>query len=952
VKVYPVARKIFFLFLLFLGGALALVFLFTLYFENQFPAKVKEHFSHNSDQVLQEFTTGVALSRHFPFFALRVRDFAVLDTTGGTEFPVLRVEKADVHLNFAAMFRGKFGIRRTTLSGVTYQQRVDSLGRKINLRFKKQDQAEASSGQAAAFEISDIEVRQAAILIENQYKGSASSIVVSRALLSASFAEDTLSIEGRLHGSTRYITTRKRVLFRGEAFTARLQYAYALASQTGFVSNTVVEINQLPIQVEGTHSKVADQSGTELNLLLKGAQPLREVLHDLVPDTLRPFFAQAEGAGTVDFSYAVSGTSSPTVSPRSRISFSLRNGELRWPRRQAKLGGIALTGELDNGEAHTPATSTLTITRLSASTGTGEITGNLRMHNFLQPNVSGLLTCDSGLRELAGVLDLPNYDTYSGRLKLDVRTEGAKGREARRHSEQPLAWNGSLQMRDGAFRPQNATVLYANLNADAVFGEQAVHVRHLAGKIDGHSFTMQGSAHNLLPYVFGVAQTLQVDGAIRAKLFDLAWVSERKQPRKQGGGFLKNKLLAATSGALAVHVQQVRLTPQDDLTDLRINLRKHKNQVELKEIRFRAPMGGEGRGNGGMTLAAGKVKAPFLNMDLQFRQLDLQNLMQVLASLGTTTQKIAGAGPAASIGPDSPLADFRVRLSVAAEQLLYQKLSGTALSLLASLTQERARIERFNLRAFGGRFTSTGTMDMMAKVGYPVQLNAQLEDMNLYRMFHVADQLGLDVLRSYNIRGNIDCALDIRTRLDQSFLPNVPNTTAFAKAVIRELELIEVEPIQKALHFLREKRTRHIHFEDVHTQFVLHQGRFITPGTNLTNNISYFYLSGSYTMEQSSDLYVEVSLLDVLFGNNDRRIRRIKADPTPTQEKQGKQHLFLHREQGKYQVKLSQRKDSDVAKQQLRKEFKRLLLDHRIDTTLHLLSDERRRAGKAYVQSP
>ncbi|CAN5747002.1 hypothetical protein BH24BAC1_BH24BAC1_04070 [soil metagenome] len=931
---YPTLKKIFVLILLFLGIAFASIFAFTLYYENKFPDQVKEYFSNNSEQVLQDFQTGVALSRHFPFFALRVRNFEVLDTTGGRSLPVLRVEKADFHLHFAALLRGRLGIRRTTLSGLVFRQQIDSLGRTTSFQLKNAEQPVSSSPQPTGFEISGIDIRQATILIQNDYKKSGSSVVIERARLAVDFAADTFTVGGTVTGHTQYIANRKRTMFRDEPFTGRLNYAYAPVSRTGLFTNTIVEINGLPIRIDGTHAKREGEPGTEMNLVLKGSQPLREVLHDLVPDSLQKFFAEAKSAGTLDFTYALQGVSSPTIRPRSQVDFSLANGALEWPERQARLENISLAGTLDNGEESGPASSTLTISQVSAGTGTGGFSGSLRLHNFLQPKVAGKLTCETGLRELAAVLDLPNYSTYSGQIKLDITAEETSGARGNNQTGPQMAWQGSLQVREGAFQPQNTSVLCSELNADAAFGEQAVHLKQLAGKVDGHSFTMQASFPNLLSYLFAEASVLQVKGAVQARQLDLAWLTEPKmatrKPKEKG----ESKLLASTSGNLTLDIQKVRLTPKDDLANLRVDLRKNKNKVELKEIRFGAPMGGTGQGDGGLMLVKGAVKAPFLNMNLRFGELDLQHLMGLIAEVGVTSKQIAVAnqGPSAAQAAP-PLEDFRVVLRVNSEKLKYESLTGTQLNLMASLTHDKAQIQQFDLHAFGGRFASSGFMDLTQAEGFPVQLYAQLNKMDLYRMFHVADQLKLDVLKSQNIRGNIDCVLDLRTRLDQTFLTNVPNTTAFAKAVIRNLELIEVEPIQKALHFLREKRTRHIHFEDVHTQFLLHQNRFLSPGINLTNNISYFYLSGSYAMEASAELFVEVSLFDVLFGNNERRIRRIKEDPTRSTEKQVKQHLLLHREKQSFQVKVAQRKNNEEAQQELRAEFHKLLLQQKIDTS-------------------
>jgi hypothetical protein len=926
------------LLLLLLGVFIMLLLGVSYYFERTFPAHVKAYFVQHSDQVLQDFSTRVAPSSRFPFFCFRILHFAVVDTTGGQVQPVLRVQKADIQPDWRAFLQGRPGARRVLLHGLDLWQRVDSTGRKITVQFKPTEQVEAPSAGPARLSFRDVSIHQATITFENAYKGNRLAILIDRAKLRGSLDQDTLALQGLLDGSIQHLVSKGKTIYRNEPIKVRANYAYATQAQTGLISNTTIEVNHHPVQVTGSHFKMVGQTGTEVDIVFQGTQPLEEVLHDVLPDTLKASFASVEGSGNIAFTYRVSGTSTPTLSPRARLAFVLENGELWRPHRQARLKAITLAGELDTGESQDPESSMLSLSQFSAHTGTGEFHLSLQLANFREPRIRGQLSCDSGLQELADLLDLPHYETFAGRIKLDLHAAGDVNYLAEQRSEKELSWKGNLELQEGAFRPANSTTLLSGLKAEAEFSEIDFKLSRLTGAINGEPFRLQASFRNLLRYAFGASPTITIDGALHAKQFDLAWLAKPAEPDSSTSLLAGNSLFSSTSGKLAVHVEQVQFAPGEQFSGFNMEVHKNKKAVELKKIRFKTPMGGTATGNGGLTLDKGLVKAPYINMDLAFEQLDLQNLMRLIADLGASKQKIALANQPAVSGPTA-LDDLRVTLKVAARKLQYQHLTGSNCRLSASLHQNQVQIKQFDFESFGGRFTSRGLMGLGENEGFPVQLHAQVQGMNLYRIFYVADQMGLDVLHSSNIRGNIDGGLDLRTRLNQAYLPNMLSTTAYVKAAIRNLELIEVEPIQKALHFLREKRTRHLYFRDVHTRFVLHQNRLITPGINLTNNISYFHLSGAYTMEKDADLYFDVNLLEVLFGNNDRRVRKIQDDPSPRKQTQVKQHLFVYREKGKYEVKLNPRKDNDEARQKLKEEFQHLLLHQKIDTSFTALSD-------------
>ena len=100
----------------------------------------------------------------------------------------------------------------------------------------------------------------------------------------------------------------------------------------------------------------------------------------------------------------------------------------------------------------------------------------------------------------------------------------------------------------------------------------------------------------------------------------------------------------------------------------------------------------------------------------------------------------------------------------------------------------------------------------------------------------------------------------------------------------------------------------------------------------MNNNLSSFDIRGSYTMRGDASLSVDINVFNVLFGNNQRRIEQIQEDTLSLKESQSKQHLVLVRDQDKYKVKLSNRKEREDISLVLRNEFLDVLEQYQIDT--------------------
>jgi uncharacterized protein involved in outer membrane biogenesis len=390
-------------------------------------------------------------------------------------------------------------------------------------------------------------------------------------------------------------------------------------------------------------------------------------------------------------------------------------------------------------------------------------------------------------------------------------------------------------------------------------------------------------------------------------------------------------------------VDQIPLPGGENLKNFAVQLHKDEDQIQLDDLRFQTTLGGVAEGRGKLRLVSNKVTVPFLQVQVQYDYLDLQNFMRQLAALevflpgspgkNSSTGGVKKAGKAPRSGRD-----FDVHVQVNAKQLNYEALKGADFRLKANFTRQQATLNELVLQAFDGWFVSQGTVQLIrTPQGLPVQLRVEARDVDLTRLLTVADQLNLDIISSQNIKGTLDCSLQVHTMLDSTFSPELPKTVMYSKTNIRNMELVNVEPIQHALRFFRKERTEHLYFEEIKTHFLLYQNRFITPGLHLNNNITDFGLLGSYTMHGGATLYMDVNVLTAIFGSNKRRIQDI-TDETPDDNINSKaQHLLVFRENEKYRVKLFTRKDREAAGIAVQNEFQQLLEQQKIDTVFTMM---------------
>jgi hypothetical protein len=149
--------------------------------------------------------------------------------------------------------------------------------------------------------------------------------------------------------------------------------------------------------------------------------------------------------------------------------------------------------------------------------------------------------------------------------------------------------------------------------------------------------------------------------------------------------------------------------------------------------------------------------------------------------------------------------------------------------------------------------------------------------------------------------------------------------------------------LAQSFKFIKKERTAHLFFEPVSTEFILNGSQLLIPSLHLNSNLTELEVSGRYNLDGRANLYVGMNPLNVLFGNNKRRVERIQSGEPMRPRSPKLTYVNLRRDEPgtKYQVKVFQKKEQQQQQATLRQQAHQLLLTQRLDTTLRLLPRNR-----------
>lgn len=415
------------------------------------------------------------------------------------------------------------------------------------------------------------------------------------------------------------------------------------------------------------------------------------------------------------------------------------------------------------------------------------------------------------------------------------------------------------------------------------------------------------------------------------------------------------ELLLAANGHLGYSINTMTLPDGETLRDVRMRLDKAGSALNLPELRFTAPQGGRGQGSALVLLDGLHIVAADATLDLRYASLDVARLLRMLASVAPppadSAARVARQAARATrqarrmarnggrlLSSALTNGQFTALLRVEAEQVRYGAVSGGSFRLVSRLREGEALLDACTLNTLDGRISLRGRLVTNAgRNHHPLRVQALLENIQLPTLFGTLNDVNLNVLTPANIRGTLRCAAALHTDLDARFLPVLDQTSGYLKADLRNLELLNVEALEDALKVVK-KRTSHLYFEPVSTEFVLGKGQLLIPDLHLDSNLTELQVSGRYGLDGRANLFIGINPIHAFLGNNRKRIARIQAGEEVNRHDSKLTYVNLSREQPhtKYQVRVFQKHEQRQQQAILRRQSHALILTQRLDTTLRL----------------
>lgn len=321
------------------------------------------------------------------------------------------------------------------------------------------------------------------------------------------------------------------------------------------------------------------------------------------------------------------------------------------------------------------------------------------------------------------------------------------------------------------------------------------------------------------------------------------------------------------SGSFSFNNAEIEYLPRKiKLTDLNGDIIFDSSDIRMKEFK--------GKVQGSPITIEAEVKNFFALMDIDpgklelissiyMPSLDVQQFKSLLGSRKKATARKGGPRLARlSRSIDRFMDVCNMNTTLKADKVEYKRFSATDVKANLYLASNTWRFNGVSLKHADGQLNLDGQLESLQQDNSRFNLDANLQHINISKLFHAFNNFGLEDIGSENIRGLLTTRIQLSGMLNESIAPVPSSLTGVIDLLLDKGELINFEPLQKMSVFLLKKRDfSNLEFAELKNTFQVQGQSIIINRMEVQSTALSMYVEGLYDLKgDSTDLVIQVPL--------------------------------------------------------------------------------------------
>ncbi|MEY3843181.1 MAG: hypothetical protein RIR80_753 [Bacteroidota bacterium] len=460
-----------------------------------------------------------SLFEHFPFAAISFPDVEMKESNNQHQNNLLQAKDISLLFNVWDLVNKNYHIKKLYLADAHVNIVIDSLGNPNYSIWK----ASQSSDEAFQFSIDKIRLENTSVSFKDIQNKKIINLLINDGELSGDFTEKEFELKAEV------ATEIEKINFNGNN--------YLLDKKAEIATSVLVNLNQSIFKIKKMHVELPEitldskgkitYSEKNQNILLnvKGSEMSIQSFISLLPKAQQDKLKDYQSTGDFYFDADIKGSIGPKKVPSIKIKAGIKNGSVTIENekiKKQKIENVELNVEFTNGSSTSLNSAVLQINKFKGTLDGNPISAQASIRNFNNPRIFLTLATSASLKKLAELMPDAPVQFTNGSVAINVNLNGLWSDFTAVNNIEKTNANGSIVIKDAAFRLPNSSLVCKNGNGNFSFEKNDLKINQLNAQLGSSDLALQGYFRNLLGFVLFPDQSLEIDAELKANKINLA----------------------------------------------------------------------------------------------------------------------------------------------------------------------------------------------------------------------------------------------------------------------------------------------------------------------------------------------------------------------------------------------------------------------------------------------
>lgn len=227
---------------------------------------------------------------------------------------------------------------------------------------------------------------------------------------------------------------------------------------------------------------------------------------------------------------------------------------------------------------------------------------------------------------------------------------------------------------------------------------------------------------------------------------------------------------------------------------------------------------------------------------------------------------------------DEILAQLELKAILVADRVRYRKFQAEHVRGSVYLSEQRVKCENVKMKAFGGTFQVSGTIEQFDRPLHHLQAKGEVNNADVQKVFYAFDNFGQSTISDHNLSGTLSTNFSYSSELRKDF-SIVPSTMSGRLGLtLLNGQLNHFEPLKRVQRLLFKRRNfDNVRFENLQNQFVLQGQELSMNHMKVASSVLTFFVGGTYSFRDKTDVLVQIPLSNLKRNPNEAELQDLSG---------------------------------------------------------------------------